>query len=325
MILSIIIPVYNEAENINECYLRLSKVMQAIKFDYELVFVDDGSTDLSWNKLTELHQKDNRVSLIKLSRNYGKEIAMTAGLDYVNSDAVIIIDADLQDPPELIPKLIEKWQQGFDVVYAKRQQRQGESRFKKLTAFLFYRILTKISPLKIPEDAGDFRLLSRRAVEALNTLRERHRFMKGLYSWIGYPQAAVLYDREPRLSGKTKWNYWKLWNFAIDGITSFTTTPLKLASYFGLVISIFSFIFMFYIIAKTLIYGNPVAGYASAMVVILFLGGCQLMAIGIIGEYLGRLFDESKNRPLYFIESAQSKTIPHDDCNVIQFKSKEND
>lgn len=228
---------------------------------------------------------------------------MTAGIDHANGDAVIIIDADLQDPPELIPALIHEWKQGFDVVYAKRNKRDGESLLKKITSYFFYRVIQKVSRVSIPEDTGDFRLMSRRAVEALKALREQHRFMKGLFAWVGFPQRAVLYNRDPRFAGSTKWNYWKLWNFAIEGITSFTIAPLKFATYFGLVIAIGAFLYAGVIIFKTLVYGNPVAGYPSLMVTILFLGGIQLITIGILGEYLGRMFDETKQRPLYILKS----------------------
>ncbi len=249
--------------------------------------------------------RDPRVAIIDLSRNFGKEIALTAGLDHARGDAVIVIDADLQDPPELIPELVAKWQEGYDVVYARRTARDGETLLKKTTAKLFYRFIQGINRVKIPADTGDFRLLSRRAVDALKQLRETHRFMKGLFAWIGFPQVAVNYRRDPRFAGKTKWNYWQLWNFALEGITSFTITPLKIATYVGLFTACGSFAYALFVIYKTLAYGDPVQGYPSMMVVVLFLGGVQLMTLGVIGEYLGRMFNETKRRPLYFINSFQ--------------------
>ena len=302
-LLSIIVPVYNEVEVIEEFHKRLARVLRDLSLVSEIVYVNDGSKDQTLDKLLQLRRLDNRIAIVDLSRNFGKEIAMTAGIDHANGDAVIIIDADLQDPPELIPKLIEEWTYGVDVVYAKRIKRDGESILKKVTSYLFYRAIQKVSRVSIPEDTGDFRLMSKRAVEALKALREQHRFMKGLYAWVGFPQKAVLYNRDPRFAGVTKWNYWKLWNFAIEGITSFTIAPLKFATYFGLVIAVGAFLFAGVIIFKTLVYGNPVAGYPSLMVTILFLGGIQLITIGILGEYLGRMFDETKQRPLYVLKS----------------------
>jgi glycosyltransferase involved in cell wall biosynthesis len=249
----------------------------------------------------ELRRHDRRVTIVDLSRNYGKEIALTAGLDHAAGDAVIIIDADLQDPPELIPELVRHWQDGYDVVYARRLSRAGETALKKLTAHAFYRIIRRTTRIQIPADTGDFRLLSRRAVDALGSLREHHRFMKGLYGWIGFRQKAVTYARDPRFAGQTKWNYWRLWNFALEGITSFTTAPLRLATYIGLATAASSFTYGGYVVVKTVIFGNPVAGYPSLLTVILLLGGIQLMTLGVIGEYLGRMFDESKQRPLYLV------------------------
>lgn len=228
---------------------------------------------------------------------------MTAGLDHAVGDAVVLIDADLQDPPELIPQLIEEWKNGFDVVYAKRVTRDGESWVKKATAFAFYRLIQRVSRVEIPQDTGDFRLLSRRAVDALKQLREHHRFMKGLFAWIGFPQKAVPYRRDARFAGETKWNYWKLWNFALEGFTSFTIAPLKLATYVGISVGLVSFFYAVWIIYKTIVFGEPVRGYPSLMAVLLFLGGVQLFSIGILGEYLGRLFNESKRRPLYFLNA----------------------
>ncbi len=301
-LLSIIVPVFNEQEVLHEFYRRLSQVLDGIDAAMEIVFVNDGSTDYSLLQLQELQANDPRIAILDLSRNFGKEIAMTAGLDHVRGDAVVIIDADLQDPPELIPQMIEEWRHGFDVVYAQRRSRAGESTLKKTTASLFYRIMQRISRVQIPVDTGDFRLLSRRAVDALAGLRERHRFMKGLFAWIGYPQKAILYDRDARHDGLSKWNYLALWNFALEGITSFSTLPLKVATYLGTFTAFGAFLYGLFIIFQTLFFGNPVAGYPSLLVVVLFLGGIQLMALGVIGEYLGRMFDETKGRPLYLVK-----------------------
>lgn len=299
--LSVVVPAYNEEEVLSEFHRRLSDVLNALNSPYEILYVNDGSHDRTLDVLNSFC--DPHVAIIDLSRNFGKEIALTAGLDHAKGDAVIVIDADLQDPPELIPKFIEKWLDGYDVVYAKRTARDGETFLKKSTARLFYRFIQGVSRVKIPEDTGDYRLLSRRAVEALKQLRETHRFMKGLFTWIGYPQIAVDYRRDPRFAGKTKWSYWQLWNFALEGITSFTINPLKIATYLGLTTSVASFSYALFIIYKTLVHGDPVRGYPSLMVVILFLGGVQLMSLGVIGEYLGRMFNETKQRPLYFINN----------------------
>jgi glycosyltransferase involved in cell wall biosynthesis len=297
--LSVVVPAYNEEEVLPEFHRRTSAVLESLGMDWEIVYVNDGSTDRT---LEIIRGFDTRwVTVIDLSRNFGKEIAMTAGIDHARGDAVVIIDADLQDPPEVIPELVARWREGYDMVYARRAVREGETMFKKATAKFFYRAIQFLSKVKIPEDTGDFRLLSRRAVDALKQLREQHRFMKGLFAWIGYPQTAVYYRREPRFAGKTKWNYWKLWNFALEGITSFSIAPLKMATYAGLITAVGSFLFAGFIIYRTLFFGEPVRGYPSLMVVILFLGGVQLMSLGVIGEYLGRMFNETKQRPLYLI------------------------
>ncbi|HQQ58469.1 MULTISPECIES: glycosyltransferase family 2 protein [Thermomonas] len=299
-VLSVLVPVYNEIEVLPEFHRRMTAVLRTCVDTYEVVYVNDGSSDGSLQWLQQLCADDPDVALVDLSRNFGKEIAMAAGLDHVRGEAVVVIDADLQDPPELIPRLLEQWRAGFDNVYARRRQRDGETWLKKASASWFYRLIGKLSRVAIPQDTGDFRLLSRRAVEALRALREQHRFMKGLFAWIGYPSIAVEYDRDPRLAGQTKFNYWKLWNFAIEGITSFTIAPLKLATYLGLLVAMLAFVAMAVLIAKTLLYGDPVKGYPSLMCVILFLGGIQLAALGMLGEYIGRMFNEVKGRPLYF-------------------------
>lgn len=298
--LSVLVPVYNEIEVLPEFHRRLTGVLRGCVDSFEVLYVNDGSTDGSLAWLERLCAEDGNASLVDLSRNFGKEIAMAAGLDHAVGDAVVVIDADLQDPPELIPRLLEQWRAGYDNVYARRRRRDGETWLKKASAAWFYKLIGRLSRVSIPSDTGDFRLLSRRAVEALRQLREQHRFMKGLFAWIGYPSIAVEYDRDPRQAGQTKFNYWKLWNFAIEGITSFTIAPLKLATYFGILVAVAAFIAIVFLVAKTLLFGDPVKGYPSLMSVILFLGGIQLIALGSLGEYIGRMFNETKRRPLYF-------------------------
>lgn len=306
-LLSVVVPVYNEQEVLPEFQRRLATVLNGLALDTEIVYVNDGSQDETLTILQQLHDDDPRVAVLDLSRNFGKEIALSAGLQHARGDAVVVIDADLQDPPELIPQLLDEWRNGYDVVYAKRSERAGETLLKKSTAHLFYRLMQKLGEIRIPEDTGDFRLLSRRAVNAVNSLGEQHRFMKGLFAWIGYKQKPVLYQRDPRHAGKTKWNYWKLWNLALEGITSFTTAPLKFATYLGLLTALGAFAYGSYMILKTLLVGNPVPGYPSLIVIVLFLGGVQLMAIGVLGEYVGRIFTETKRRPLYFVNAWQPR------------------
>ncbi len=305
--LSVVVPVFNEQEVLAEFHRRLDAVLGTLDLRAQIIYVNDGSTDGTLEVIGQLAEHDARVTLVDLSRNFGKEIALTAGLDHVDADAVVVIDADLQDPPELIPELVAHWRDGYEVVYAKRTSREGESAAKKLTAFLFYRLIQKMSRVRIPEDTGDFRLLSRRAVHAVCQMREQHRFMKGLFAWIGFPQKAVPYQRAPRHAGTTKWNYWKLWNFALEGITSFSCLPLKVATYVGLASAMGAFAYGVYIVLRTLVLGNPVAGYPSLLTAVTFLGGLQLLSIGVIGEYLSRMFDESKQRPLYFLKDGLSR------------------
>jgi len=300
---TILVPAYNEQEVLPMLYERLVALMnQTPQYDFEVLLVNDGSKDNSFAIMQELRKKDTRFCYLNLSRNFGKETAMIAGLDYARGDAVIIIDADLQDPPELIPEMLKHWEEGYDDVYAKRKSRKGESWLKKFTSKMYYITLQKFTKIEIQKDTGDFRLLDRRCVEALKSIRESQRYTKGLFSWIGYKKKEILYDRDPRAAGKTKWNYGKLINLSLDGITSFTTTPLRWAAFIGILVSLIGFIYMLIIIFKTLFYGVDAPGYASTMVVILFLGGLQLIFLGVIGEYLGRAFSESKQRPLYFID-----------------------
>jgi polyisoprenyl-phosphate glycosyltransferase len=301
-LLSIVVPVFNEEAVIEEFNRRILAVINALPFASELIYVNDGSRDNTPAIIRGFLRESGNIALIDLSRNFGKEAAMTAGIDHAQGDAVAIIDADLQDPPELIPQLIGALLgSDYDVIYAQRTSRSGETILKKASAHLFYRIIRRLTGIDIPRDTGDFRLMNRRAVDALRQLREHHRFMKGLFAWIGFRQAALRYDRDPRFAGESKFNYWRLWNFSLEGITSFTTAPLKVASYVGLLISIGAALYGSGIIVGTLFYGNPVPGYPSLLVAVLFLGGFQLLTLGIIGEYLGRIFNEAKQRPLYFV------------------------
>lgn len=302
-LVTILVPAYNEQEVINLLYDRLKNLMEEqAKYDFEILFVNDGSKDNTLKVIQDLRKKDSRICYLNLSRNFGKETAMIAGLDYAKGDSVIIIDADLQDPPELIPQMLEFWEQGYDDVYAKRKSRKGETFMKKFTSKMYYKTLQSVTKIEIQKDTGDFRLLDRRCVEALKAIRESQRYTKGLFSFIGYNKKEILYDRNPRAAGRTKWNYGQLINLSIDGLTSFTTAPLRWAAIIGVLVSCAGFIYMLAIIFKTLFHGVDVPGYSSTMVVILFLGGIQLIFLGIIGEYLGRTFNESKYRPLYFVD-----------------------
>jgi glycosyltransferase involved in cell wall biosynthesis len=299
--LSVVVPVYNEAAVLPELHRRLSAALDALDAPAEIIYIDDGSRDESGVILVDLHASDPRVALVALSRNFGKEVAMTAGIDHAQGDAVIVMDADLQDPPELIADMVRAWREGADVVVMRRAFRANESWFKRTTAKAFYRVIGRLSEIDIPEDVGDFRLLSRSAVAAFRRLPERSRFMKGLFAWIGFPTRELVYDRDGRFAGETKWSYWKLWNFALEGITSFSAAPLKIASYVGVLTALVAFTYGIFVIVDTLVYGNAVRGYPTLVVLVLFLGGLQLMALGIIGEYLARMFVEVKQRPLYLV------------------------
>lgn len=300
---SIVVPCFDEAPVLPAFDARLRGVMDTLPCSWTVLYVNDASRDGTHDVMLQLRRSHPNVSIVNLSRNFGKEAAMTAGLDHAPGDAVVVIDADLQDPPEVIPLLFAAWREGNDVAYAQRRVREGETLLKRLTARMFYRMMARVGRVSLPIDTGDFRLMSRRSVDALLRLREHHRFMKGLFAWVGFSQVPVLYDRAPRFAGRTKWNYWNLWNFAIEGITSFTTVPLKLATYAGLVLAFFAGFYGIFIIARTMIEGRDVPGYASLMAVVLFLGGVQLMTLGLLGEYLGRIFNEVKQRPLYLLES----------------------
>ncbi len=301
-LLSIVAPAYNEEAGLDKFYSRLIGAVKDIDINLEIIYVNDGSQDSTLEIMSKQHEKDSRITIIDLSRNFGKEIALTAGLDHASGDAVVVIDTDLQDPPELISQLVEKWNQGFDVVNAKRTKRNGESAFKKITSYIYYRFLYQMSDIKIPKDTGDFRLLSRNALDALLELREKHRYMKGLFAWVGYSQTEITYERDQRYAGETKWNFLGLVDLAFEGLTSFSVLPLRLASLLGFVTAFLGLAFAVIIIIKKIMFGDPVAGYPSIVVLITFIGGIQLLALGIIGEYLGRVFNETKNRPLYLIK-----------------------
>ena len=299
--LSVLVPVYNEADVLPLFHERLARTLDSLCVaETTIYYVDDGSSDNSLEVLSRLQQQDPRVAVIELSRNFGKEAAIVAGLDRAETDTVVLIDADLQDPPELIPVMLERWEEGYDVVYATRTKRHGESMLKRSSAFLFYRTLQSMADITVPKDSGDFRLLSRRAILALLQLQERTRYSKGLFSWIGFPQCSVPFERDPRQAGTTKWNYRRLLKLALEGITSFSVVPLQFASLIGLLLAFFAGVYGVIIMLRVLLFGDPVAGYPSMMVVILFMGGIQLLALGIIGSYLGKTFIEVKQRPLYF-------------------------
>lgn len=299
----ILVPAYNEEAVLEKLYVRLASIAKGVhKYEFEFLFVNDGSRDGTLDSIKLLAQKDDRVAYVNLSRNFGKEIAMLAGFDHARGDAVVIIDADLQDPPELIPQMIKHWEEGYDDVYARRNSRAGETLLKRLTSRMFYKTLQKTTRIPIQQDTGDFRLLDRRCVEALKQIRESQRYTKGMFSWIGFKKKEIRYDRDSRAAGESKWNYFKLVELAIEGITSFTTTPLKISSVFGLIVSLGAFIYIVVIILRTILFGTDVAGYPSLMAAILFLGGVQLLSLGIIGEYVGRIFNETKNRPVYMVE-----------------------
>ncbi|BDU17746.1 glycosyltransferase family 2 protein [Lysobacter auxotrophicus] len=306
--LTVVIAAYNEADSLPALQPRIAAVLDALArdgVDGQVLYVDDGSQDATWAVMQQLAAADRRIALLRLSRNFGKELALTAGLDRVEEGAALILDADGQDPPELIPQFVAKWREGFDDVHGTRMGREGEGWLKRATAHTFYRVIGALSKTPIPADTGDFRLLSERALHALQQLRERHRFMKGLFGWVGFNRVAIAYHREPRVAGRSKFNLWRLWNLALEGITSFSTAPLRLATYLGLLSALVAFLYGVAIIVKALLWGDPVAGWPTMMSVILFLGGVQLIALGVIGEYLGRLYDEAKQRPLYLVDSWQ--------------------
>lgn len=304
--LTVVVAAHNEALALPMLHPRLRAVLDGLEgIDGRVLYVDDGSTDTTWAVMQGLADDDACVGVLRLSRNFGKEAALTAGLDLVDEGAVMILDADGQDPPELIPEFVALWQQGYDNVYGTRLVRDGESWLKRSTAKAFYRVIGRLSKTPIPADTGDFRLLSPRALQALGQLRERHRFMKGLFGWVGFRRKALPYHRHARLVGESKFGFWRLWNFALEGITGFSTAPLRVTTYLGLAAATFAFVFALVVVSKAALYGDRVAGWPTMMAVILFLGGIQLIALGLIGEYLGRLYEESKQRPLYLIDTWQ--------------------
>ena len=303
--LSIVVPVYNEAEALPHFFAKVTDVLKNVTDAYEIVCVDDRSTDDTPELLRQKQGLDDRVKIITLTRNFGKEAALTAGLDYASGDAVIPIDADLQDPPELIPQLVEKWNEGYDVVLAIRTDRGGDSFAKRVTANLFYDLVGRLSKTPIQKNAGDFRLMDRKVIEALKLMPERSRFMKGLFAWVGFRQTTVTYTRAPRISGSTKWPGWTLWNFALDGLFSFTTVPLRIWTYIGLTVAGFAITYMMIIIVRVIFLGIDVPGYASLIVTLTFFSGLNMIGLGVLGEYMGRVFMEVKRRPLYLVDETQ--------------------
>jgi glycosyltransferase involved in cell wall biosynthesis len=301
-LISLIIPVYNEESSLDAFIASATQALEALKLPFELLFVNDGSSDQTLARLVARSQVHPAIRVVNLSRRFEKEAALTAGLDFARGDVAIPIDVDLQDPPELIGRFIELWREGYDVVYGLRASRDSDDASKRFTAKLFYKFFNRLSPVKIPEDAGDFRLIDRRVVEVLKMLPERNRFMKGLFAWVGFRSIGVPYQRGARRAGESKWNFWRLWNFALDGLIGFSTLPLRIWIYAGIFSALLSFLYAIGIILRVIFLGIDVPGYASLMTVVLFMGGIQLLSLGIIGEYLGRLFLESKRRPLYVID-----------------------
>ena len=306
--LSVVVPCYNEEEVLGELLRRLNMVLEGLGIAYEIVLVDDGSKDRTWELMQEAQRTDARLKVIRLSRNYGHQLALSCGLDQARGDVVLIIDADLQDPPELLPEMLRKWQEGYDVVYGQRTQRQGEGLMKRFLAFAFYRLISHITKANIPRDTGDFRLMDRRALDALRSLRERHRFVRGMVSWIGFQQTPIHYQRPNRYAGETKYPVKKSLLLAFDAITSFSYAPLRLASYMGAGVSIFAFIYIV-IVFVLKAEGINLPGYTSMMASILLLGGMQLLVLGIMGEYIGRIFEQGQGRPLYLVEKIQGEPL----------------
>lgn len=299
--LSLVVPMYNEEDVLKDFFARVLPILEKFIPDYEIICVNDGSRDRTLSALAVLRLENPSIKIVDLSRNFGKEAALTAGLEYARGDAVIPLDADLQDPPELIPNLVSKWREGYDTVVAVRRDRSSDSFIKRGSADLFYRLIGRLSDFPVPANAGDFRILDRQVVAAINTLPERVRFMKGLFAWVGFHQAEITYVRPPRLVGKSKWRYWKLWNFALDGIFSSTTLPIRIWTYLGVLIAILALAYMLFIVVRTLLYGIDVPGYASLAAMLLFFSGINMLSLGILGEYIGRIFVESKCRPHYLV------------------------
>lgn len=301
--LSVIVSMYNEEDSLDSFFKVISACLEKLKgYSYEIICVDDGSTDKTYDLLKGYAKKDKRIKIIKFSRNFGKEYGMMAGLKFCQGQAAIPIDVDLQDPPELISEFVKKWEEGYDMVYGIRSDRDSDTFFKRWTAKLFYKIYNLMTHSPIPYNAGDYRLIDRKVINAILSLKERNIFMKGIFGWTGFKTTGIKYKRQKRFAGTSKWNYWKLWNFALDGITASTTFPLRIWSYLGSVLSVMGIMYAIYIIWRTIVYGVDVPGYASLMVFILILGGVQMIILGILGEYIGRIFVEVKNRPLYIVE-----------------------
>ncbi len=297
------VTLHNEVDNLDELFARLRTVLDRITPYWEILCVNDGSSDATLDYLLQAHALEARIRVIDLSRNFGKEIALTAGLDHARGEAVIPIDADLQHPPEIIPEMVARWREGYEIVAAAHRRREGEGWFRRVSAKAFYRLVGHISSIELPDDVGDYRLLSRPVVDALRRLPERTRFMKGLFAWVGFRQSVVYFDREARHRGTSRWNYWKLWNLALDGLFAFSSVPLKIWSYLGMTIAGTSLVYAVYLVFRTLLVGVDVPGYASLVVGVLFLGGIQLISLGVLGEYLARVYDEVKGRPLYIVRS----------------------
>ena len=299
---TIIIPAYNEEASLPFLYERIEKLINSIdNYEFEILFVNDGSKDKTIELIKEYREKDSRISYVDFARNFGKETAMIAGLDYATGDCVIFMDADLQDPPELIPEMLKYWEEGYDDVYAQRRSRKGETWLKKFTSKMYYRVLQSLTNVEIQKDTGDFRLLDKRCVNALRKMRESQRCSKSMFSWIGYKKKAIVYDRDPRIAGKTKWNYGKLINLAIDGITSFTTSPLRISTYIAIPTFVALFVYFIYVIAKCCVEHVTIQAFQAIILLVLFFSGVQILLFGIVGEYLGRIFNETKNRPLYLV------------------------
>lgn len=300
--ISLVAPMYNESEGIDAFFETVIPILDRLTQHWEIICVNDGSRDTTLQQLQDHHAREPRIKVINFSRNFGKEAGTTAGIDFSRGKAVIPIDADLQDPPELIAEMVEKWKEGYQVVLATRKARQEDTWFKRSSALMFYRLISAMSEIDIPKNTGDFRLMDRQVVDAIKLLPEKTRFMKGIFAWLGFRTTTIYFDRPQRFAGETSWNYWKLWRFALDGIFAFTTLPLQVWTYLGAFISFLSFIYAFVLILQTLIQGVDVPGYASTMVSILFLGGIQLISLGIIGEYIGRIYKEVKGRPIYIVQ-----------------------
>ena len=301
--LSLIVPMYNEEESLDIFFKTINSTLEKLKnYSYEIICIDDGSTDGTFNLLTQYAEKDKRIKIVKFSRNFGKEYGMIAGFRACSGRAAIPMDVDLQDPPALIAKFVKKWEEGYDMVYGIRNDRKSDTFLKRWTAKLFYKTYNLMTRSPIPYNAGDYRILDRKVIDAILNLKERNIFMKGIFGWAGFKSCGIKYVRQKRKAGVSKWNYWKLWNFALDGITASTTFPLRIWTYLGTLLSGLGMLYALYIILKTMIYGIDVPGYASLLVFILLLGGIQMIILGILGEYIGRIFIEVKNRPLYLVD-----------------------